>query len=92
MDKTVDSNLYWRTPREELPVCQAVNCMRSWPVWACAIRTYEDSHGKKHRFRDIVKAEFSAHGEWYIYITNEQIEVTHWMPMPTLPPEEGGGQ
>ena len=89
MNKTVDSNLYWRTPKEELPVVQPVLAMRSFPVWACAIISYKDSSGKERRFRDIVKADYSGDGKWHTYIKNELTEVTHWMPLPTLPPEEG---
>lgn len=92
MGKTVDSNLYWRTPKEELPVVLSALAMRSGPVLACAIISYKDSFGKVHRFRDVVKADYSGDGKWHRYLINEVIEVSHWMPMPTLPPEEGDGQ
>lgn len=90
MEQKVDSTLYWRSVKEELPTCEKLNANRSWRVWACVKAVYNSQLGIKFSYRCTEEAEYSADGKWYKPMSKEQLQVTHWMPMPTLPSEEGG--
>lgn len=92
MEKMIDKNMYWRTVKEALPDIATHNGMRSWPVLACVIEKYIDGKGKEHRYRIVKEAEHACNGKWFKPLSSVQLEVTHWMPLPTLPNEEGGEQ